>query len=54
MKINIYFHEKNSKRTVRTVVFVLIDSSDRTTFSLLLTLFFKKVNPFSSFREHKK
>ena len=46
MKINIYFHEKNSKRTVRLVVFVLIDSSNRTTFSLLLTLFLEKVNPF--------
>ena len=46
MKKNIFFHEKNLKKTVESAVFELTDSSDRIAFSLLFTLFLKTVDPF--------
>ena len=40
MKINLFFHENNSQRTVILIVFVLIDLSNRITFPLQLTLYY--------------
>lgn len=47
MKINLYFHENNSQETVISIVFVLIDLSNRITFPLHLTLHYswkRKIN----------
>ena len=38
MKINLYFHENNLQRSVISIVFVLIDLSNRITFPLKLIL----------------
>ena len=46
MKKNIFFHEKNLKKTVESAVFELTDSSARIAFSLLFTLFLKTVDLF--------
>ena len=40
MKINLYFRENNSQRTVILIVFVLIDLSNRIFFPLQLTLYY--------------
>jgi len=40
MKIKLYFHKNNSQRTVISIVFVLIDLSNRITFPLQLTLYY--------------
>ena len=46
MKKNIFFHEKNLKKTVESAVFELTDSSDRIAFSLLFTLSSKRLTFF--------
>ena len=40
MKINLFFHENNSQRIVISIVFVLIDLSNRIIFPLQLTLYY--------------